>query len=220
MLQLQPMRTVVDDLDRNIPARLDVRLARYALLAGAAIASSSPAVAGVITTVLPSPVDLIADPNYAAAFPLEVDFFSGATVFSTLGLGIRGLTAGVLDFFFFGGHSGQTGVAFRYSIGDVIGVTGTASPGNAGPEALTLDDFTSPGLGFIGVDLVFGTSNGYGFVELRGTSVLGFALENNSNTPITVFDVTAATVPEPGTFGLLALGAAGLAAVRRRKNQA
>jgi hypothetical protein len=230
-----------NSLDRAIPGRLEARLARYALLAGAAIASTKPAGAGVITTVLPSPVDLVASAPYFFDFngnaSPDVVFYTGATVFSTLALRIAGFTgAGEIDYFFVGGHGGSTQVAFDYSLGAVIGNTSSAIPGNAiahaygsDPGFITLDDFTSPGIGFVGIDYrnyfydaanssyVF--SNHYGFAELNGTSLVGWAYESSANTPITVFDLNA-PVPEPGSFALLALGVAGLGAVRKLKSQA
>lgn len=248
MLRSQPIRMIVEDqankteIDRNIPLRLDARLARYALLAGAAIASTRSASAGVITTVLPSPVDLAANAPYEIGFNgkngSNIVFYTGATVFSTLTLRIAGLTGvGEPNYFFIGGHGGSTNVAFDYSAGDVIGNTGDVTPGNALPVAyptsplygfITLDDFTAPGVGYIGVDAqenvfvtsisMFVSSNVFGFLELNGGSLVGFAYESDPNTPITVFDVTA-PAPEPGSFGLLALGAAGLAALRKRKNR-
>src|SRR5438105_4890100 len=109
--------------------RLDARLVRYSLLAGAAIASTQPASAGVITAVGPG-VDLLSNvPFFYGGQYISVEFFTGATIFSTLGLRIGGFSGGgPRDYFFIGGHSGATNVAFNYSIGSLIGNTGTGIP--------------------------------------------------------------------------------------------
>jgi len=211
--------------DRGIPIRLEARLARYALVAGAALAASKPAAAGVVTTVLPTPVDLLLTHPYGTDLNgdtvTDFVFFTGATVFSTLGLDILGFTGGAPAFLPLpGGHGGSPSVAFRFSIGDVI--VGSSFQGfNNG---LTLDEFTAPGHGFIGAEFFpnglgsLGTTHNVGFFELENTSLVGWAYETNVNTPITVFDINA--VPEPDSLSLLAFGAAALAAVRKMKNHA
>ena len=223
--------TIGGSHDSRILIRLEARLARYALAAGAALAAGKPAAAGVVTTVLPTPVNLLSTHPYNTDLNgdtvTDFVFFTGATVFSTLGLNILGLTGGGFPFLLplFGGHGGSTSVAFRFSIGDVIGVSGSNFPGNGSAQSLTLDDFTAPGHGFVGVDLVTETSStsserfhNYGFYELENTSLVGWAYETTVDTPITAFDLNA-TVPEPNSLALLAIGAAALATVRKMKNR-
>ena len=101
----------------------------------------------------------------------------------------------------------------RDSVGNVIGLTTTGFPNLVGGDYhLTLDDFTAPGHGFIGYSIY----GGFAFIELEGTTLIGWARETQG-TPITVFDLDPpSSTPEPNSFTLLALGAVGLAAIRKR----
>jgi hypothetical protein len=53
---------------------------------------------------------------------------------------------------------------------------------------------------------------------MSGFSILGGAVEGNTSIDNVVVNVGGSAVPEPASLGLLALGAAGLAAARRKKH--
>ncbi len=66
-----------------------------------------------------------------------------------------------------------------------------------------------------------GSSPHFGWVRLSVDDQLGvvlhdFAIESEPDTAIAA---GAGTIPEPGSLGLLALGAVGLAALRKRRSR-
>ena len=83
--------------------------------------------------------------------------------------------------------------------------------------------------GYVGFRLDTGSGYKYGWaqVEANGSGTTGststslilkdFAYENLLDTPIAAGDTGISAVPEPSSMALFALGAAGLAALRRRK---
>ncbi len=90
-----------------------------------------------------------------------------------------------------------------------------------------------PGSGYLGLAFQVGADKYYGWMDITldayvaggGDTIVvnRFAVEDTPNTPILAGDTGGAgggggsAVPEPGTLGLLVLGATGLAALRRRE---
>ena len=204
--------------------------ARYLTAVGAATAAGSTAQATIIYF---NP----ADTTLAIGIHRYVDFSTGTFTAGTAGLHVYNVVSDESSLSFSAG--GQvTGVAkagtyaftylevSRFSLGQSIGSSGGAAgfassisymetndspvfPWNSGANGTT---------GYIGVKLSLGGQTKYGWVgviynDVANTIVLtDFAYENTANTAI-----LAGAVPEPGSALLLAMGAAGVAAQRRRK---
>jgi hypothetical protein len=82
---------------------------------------------------------------------------------------------------------------------------------------------------FVGLQFQIGAETHYGWARIGVATNLFFntqsqaivydwAFESDPDTPITIAPPTA--IPEPSTFALFALGAAGVAALKRRRSQA
>lgn len=106
--------------------------------------------------------------------------------------------------------------AEAFGTGAVIG-SGITSWSNSAP----MPDFTSPGNAFLGLEF-YDTSGNlyYGFAEFDPESLVGFAFDNVPDTSITTFDLKETSeIPEPGTLPLLALGAAAMELIRRKRTR-
>ena len=90
--------------------------------------------------------------------------------------------------------------------------------------------FPMPGTAYLGLIFDVGGDKYYGWMDVTlnayvegigGDTIVvnRFAVEDAANTPILAGDTVGggSAVPEPGTLGLLVLGATGLAALRRRE---
>jgi hypothetical protein len=202
--------------------KLDARFARYAVLAGAAIAAAKPTKASVITTLESTPID------FTSGFHMLdvnndgfIDFYftalnnalgTQATGFfsSLIGGSVVATSSGiVLDEFAVA--TGGLDVATLFA-GQVIG------PALTYQETAFMGSFLATGTLFAGLEFydTIGQLH-YGFAEFDPGQLLGYAYESAANTPITTFDVTQTTTPEPSSFALLALGAVGLAVLRQKR---
>jgi hypothetical protein len=85
--------------------------------------------------------------------------------------------------------------------------------------------------GYLGIELFDGTNKNYGFIELTtllGNSkdptdkiiIQGYGYEPVALTTQDLVNNTQNTVPEPSSLGLFAMGAVGLAMLRRWRSQA
>lgn len=239
---------------------LDVRLARYALMAGAAVAATKPANASVIYSVEPVPIDYSSGSH---SLDLNSDliedfFFSGGplavsgnsfsysftisapmteTIVASSSVSFTGCgTSGTFTtsvFFTFSSVitvSGGSSSAVGYSI-DEIAVSGSEAIAfgsgavigtNIASEAseAAMDEFTATGLEFLGLNFYDSNGNQYfGFAEFDPQNFIGFAFDNNPGTAITTFDVAQSPAPEPSTLATLALGAAAMEFIRRKRKQ-
>jgi hypothetical protein len=204
---------------KPLPFQLDARFARYALLAGAAVVSAKPAKASVITVVEPTPIDFT-----TGTHSLDVDN-NGVTdfVFTGLSADFGESTLGFFTTSFSGSTFITVGVVFNeFVVNDgglqvaALGAGVSIGPGGQYQFEEQMAEFTASGILFAGLE--FFDTNGqlhYGFAEFDPGRLLGYAYDNLINTPITTFDITT---PEPSSFALLALGAAGLELLRRKRN--
>lgn len=223
-----------------LPESLDKRLAYYALAASAAgvglLAAASPLQADILPGAPQSAT--IASGSVltlhlgGANFVFENSYSSG-TVINQTHLGTLKITGEVLT---------STGGAVALSAGAKIGPSGMfldgASLANAygkssstGEGKFSGGNFGSAGDKFLGLKFDISGQAHFGWAELSVSQndgaitaqLLGDAYEACPNTPIAAGATSSgpcsvpSTVPEPGTLGLLALGATGLFALRRKQ---
>jgi hypothetical protein len=124
--------------------------------------------------------------------------------------------------------------AIKHSAGDTIGSGGSFfsgpflqndySSGGVVPPGQDLGDWHPGDRGFLGLQLVVGTDTFFGWADVTlnnldgsgaGAFTLhGYAYDNTAGTSI-----QAGAVPEPSSIALLAAGAAGVLALKRRRQK-
>ena len=134
-----------------------------------------------------------------------INLVDGSTGTLTIGNGLT-LSSGQMDF-----EIGAGGAS------DLINVTsGSVSATN--PITVNITGLSGFGAGTY--NLIGGTSSGLGNLALGTTPGGGFGYQLLSSSTGEQLVVTTAAVPEPATFGLVAVGAASLMLVSRRKRLA
>jgi hypothetical protein len=203
--------------------QIDARFARYALLTGAALIAAKPAKASVVTTLLTGADFTSGSHSLDVNNDGFADFvFTGFTQGGVSGVQLMANSSSfpshndlgqIVENLVSGVHVYGTGAAIGT---DLIGADGIAFGGLA-----ELDDVTLSGPKFVGGEILDSTGDThFGFAEFDATHFIGVAFETDVDAPIITSDLaTAATAPEPGTLGMLALGAAGLELLRRRRAQ-
>ena len=106
--------------------------------------------------------------------------------------------------------------------GTIVDNTGTfGRPGGGNISAQVALNSDQNYLGFEFINEALGGQTQYGWIQFQfgatagSRSIIGYAYEN-SGGGIAIGDIGA--IPEPSTFGLLALGAIGLTTLRRRRS--
>lgn len=180
------------------------RSGAIAVALGAVAISAGPAFAGVVVT----PVDL-------QLSTLTMPFQFGADQFAVSPGGLSGLyVLTALPTSLIATHpSGPFSAATKLTSGTTISAGTFASSSTKGFMASP----NTPNPFFAALDLVIGSDNFYGWALFTDTAAGGlffnaYAFETTANTPL-----VTPSVPEPAGLSLLALGAAGALAVRRRK---
>ncbi len=178
-----------------------------ALALGTVAIAAAPAAAAVVVT--PVGIDLLTlGPGGTYSFPTDeftIVVASGG-LYSLSGSGPNDLVAG-----YFAG--GTLPVVTKLPSGTTISASTFATTNTKGGIMISPSSINPF---FAALDIVVGTDNYYGwalFSDPPGSLIFeAFAFETLPNTPL-----VTPSVPEPAGLSLLALGAAGVLAVRRRK---
>lgn len=184
-------------MDLNRSGAITVALGAVAITAG-------PASAGVVVTTVDLQLSTLTAPFQFGAGQFAVSP-SGPTGLYTLSSVSPSLIASHMD--------GPFHAATKLTSGTSISASTFASSGTKG----IMESPSTPNPFFAALDLVIGPDNFYGWALFNDTAGNGlffdaYAFETTANTPL-----TTPSVPEPAGLSLLALGAAGALAVRRRK---
>lgn len=118
----------------------------------------------------------------------------------------------------------NTGLSYASALaeGDLIDATATAG----GPFAVSLayapnanSEFDNASGAFIGLEFPINAVSHFGWIRVSIDNAAGtFVINDWAYNATPSEGLLAGQVPEPGTLGLLAAGAAGIAAMRKRRN--
>lgn len=160
---------------------------------------------------------VIATGNIAALGTGAVTLTGGSLVVDAenlSGIDSLALNAGSLDT-----RAGNLVTAGNFTLTGGVWLVGGAADG------LTADSFSLTG-GTIDLSLLSGsakTTSGYSLISGTGTSSDVTFIGGNAGYAYTIDvngDLLVSAIPEPGTYGFVAIGAFGVAAIRRRKKRA
>ncbi len=228
---------------RDLSALLEKRWVAYALAGAGAVAAAPAAHAGIVFTApVGDTVNVSCGTSFcssATSSPLNIDLDNNATTDFSLVIQIVS-SSGFITFHGLGTTPAQ---AYRTTNGfgfpDMNGLSIGPAPANFGYSLGPVIIPDSP-VNWVNGDHILGlqfsldgTDENYGWVDLNTTltggvgagsnftlTVEGYAYQTTINTPIVGGDTGAGgATPEPGTAGLalLALGAGGVGAWRKRK---
>ncbi len=220
------MTTQVSRKAEGLPVNVEKRLLSYALVAGAGIvAGSQPANAAIVYVDIP---DLVIGPTSSgylfigsglATFTFANTTFTNAGFFYAQA-GVGGWQAGdSIAMSSFGSYAFNFYTSFY--VGGSWGFSSFAMLGYFWDPNLYSAGFG--GGGFLGFKFADGLDTYYGWIRLSvdftygvgfTTTIYDYAYSTDPGRAIHVF-----LIPEPGTLGLLALGATGLVLSRLRKRQ-
>lgn len=182
------------------------------ILGGLAIAAVSlkPADAAVISTVTNAGLSStpfvasfnggVATLSFTSATTLDLP---GAAVSTGGSAQVTTIFGGIADF--------QAGTTFNSPPDPTVSYAAFTVPTVVQYSAA--DDFI--GFSYIGSDGIH-----YGYAELFGPTLTGYAYESTPNTAITATALNASPVPEPASIALLLSGIGAVGLVRRRKQGA
>jgi hypothetical protein len=197
-------------------------------IAGVNTAEADIHYSGVINQVFNAPPGTFAYATLplaagASSTPIHYRFSSGTRGFA--GFAVHGAVSGAFNGFYSGGFPYVSRLMFGQNPAThpFISPTSGALPGYgtlAFGSGYANSQWLSAGIGFVGLRFNTGSGVQYGWARLNmdGSPGNSFTLVDYAwgdvGTPI-----TAGQIPEPGSLGLLALGAAGLVAWRKRRSQ-
>lgn len=203
------------------PGQFEKKLAAYTLAGAAALVAPGMARASGITYV--SNVDVIIDQTGSYDFNLSGPSSDDITILATLVTGSNGVEAtpnsgaavlgdgiGGVDALSFGDVIDPTNTKFQTSTKEMVNTTG-GNWSQTGGQAYLGFYFNGPTNPQAGWALISTTANN----TASSFEILSYAYEDSANTPIDAGDTGA--VPEPSSMALLALGGAGLLALRKRR---
>jgi hypothetical protein len=198
----------------------------FAAAAGSALALTTSLDASIISGI----VNRVATPGHAATFDIDGDGFKVQVNFSAFTSGVGAYESARLVALSPNARVlGTVSANFVYGNGISIRSYGTSQAilrlnGLASTFTFNVGDFPNNGTGYAGVNLLVSGAWRPGWIRLRmenfgafngseKVNVIDWAYNNGGNT------IPAGYVPEPGTLSLslLALGSAGVLALRRRK---
>jgi hypothetical protein len=204
---------------------LQKKYAAYAL-AGAALVGASNADASVVYVDNGAEGVISSDTNYDINGDTVIDYAVRFTVDLPVGVRIDSLDYSQVA------YDQVTGYAVALNAGDVVnGVERQYAGSNSSHTLIKTGFSTNEGnwpnnlndAKFVGLKFNVGADTHYGWfrvgAEMSGPSarVYDWAYESTPDTAITA-GAGAPEVPEPSTFALLALGAAGITALKRRRS--
>jgi hypothetical protein len=224
---------------RRTPKVDDKRLLAYAAAAGAALAAAAPADASIIHTVpLTNTTVTNVHPVTVTIGGLNFSFNemnAGGSYSARLKVGTSagniGANAGKAAFAV-GNSSNILNLPYHNPIPFASNNWSNGNPGILLSFGINTNNqvngaFANKATGYIGIRIGQGNYN-YGWIQINPNNVSGsdvnsgytikdWAYETEFNKTILAGDTGTSAVPEPSTLALLALGAGGLAVMRRRK---
>jgi hypothetical protein len=208
--------------------KLEKDIVAYSLAAGAVLIGAAGANAAVHHTDLGAGVVLNTD-----GATIDIDFDGGGTEFTiAFGTSYRRVNVAyrTANASWRGGNGYGTTGAIALNNGDNVdsgaqwghsNLTGTNSFGNMAYTSYNLGygSFAGTSDKYLGVRFTISGNTHYGWIQVQVpadvtyATITGYAYEDVADAQI-----TAGAIPEPGSLALLAIGAAGLAAWRKKRN--
>ena len=204
---------------------LEKRLLAYTIAAGAGLmVSSQPATAGIVVKDVNTPIPFVLDVDGDGTDDFDINVFFSGTATLILSMNAEAASNAIVatstaPFAYASKLATTNSVTASQTFGSIARLAKVTSGGT------TFGNFANVTNAFVGLRFKISGITHFGFARfdvstspgtpptITGT-LTGFGYETKAGVSAHV-----EPVPEPGTLGLLALGAVGLAAWRRRKAQ-